>query len=244
MSLPKPPPGWLLLLDVGQSQGRIDVPALLAAGVSGLWVRATDGEHDVDPRCEETAASCLREGMPFGFYAVLEPYGLQRAVTQAAHFVSLARGTGATLPPWLDFELARGESASVALASAVAWRDDVEQALGRTPMVYAGPAFLLQLEQLAGVAGAGSAVALARSPLCVAHYTGAVTRPPRVPPPWGDWTCWQASGDGAARLPSGADVDVDYFRGTIEELAAIGCPDLRSTLPTGAPVVDSGAAAT
>lgn len=224
MSLPTPPAGWLLLLDVGRDQGRIDVPALAAAGVSGLWVRATDGEHDVDPRYLETAASCVREGMPFGCYGVLEPYGLQRATAQAGHFVALAGNTGATLPPMLDFELARGVSASVALASAVAWRDDVEEALGRTPMVYAGPAFMLQLEQLAGQAGAGSAVALARSPLAVAHYTGAVTRPPRVPPPWGDWCVWQASGDGAAKLPSGADVDVDYFRGTVEELVAIGLP--------------------
>ena len=139
--LPTPPDGWILLLDVGRDQGRIDVPALQAAGVAGLYIRATDGEHDVDPRFAETVASCNAAGMPWGAYGVLEPYGTARAATQAAHFLDVENHRGATLPPWCDFELAKGLSGAVALASAVAWRDDVEETLGQRVMVYAGPAF-------------------------------------------------------------------------------------------------------
>lgn len=236
--LPTPPPGWSLLLDVGRDQGHIDVPALVAAGVSGLYIRATDGEHDVDPRCIETAASCVREGLPCGLYGVGEPYGLSRAKTQADHFVSFCKDLGAALPPWLDFELAKGITAQAALDSAVAWRDDVQAALQQTVMVYAGPAFLLQLERMAGAPGMAAARALAKSPLAVAHYTGNVGKLPLVPAPWTSWTIWQASGDKAATLPWAPhlDVDVDYYRGDVSELVALASFDAATTLDN-APIV-------
>lgn len=240
VTLPIPPPGWLLLLDVGRDQGRIDVPALQAAGVSGLIIRATDGEHDVDPRAYETATFCAAQGMPFGFYGVLEPYGTARAATQAKHFVDFCKVLGATLPPWLDFELARGLSAQVALASAVLWRDDVEAALGARPFIYAGPAFLEQLERLAGAPGAASALALARSPLAVADYGSGrrvlvpgVDRP-RIPPPWGAAAVWQVGPFGASLPGTRIPVDVDWFEGAIEQLVALGevCPaTLRPATP-------------
>jgi GH25 family lysozyme M1 (1,4-beta-N-acetylmuramidase) len=60
---------------------------------------------------------------------------------------------------------------------------------------------------------------------------------PRLPPGWDDWTIWQCSGDGGVLLPGGKGyVDVDLFRGTIDDLTALGV-DPRSTLPTGVPAV-------
>ena len=226
----KPPPGWIFGLDVGQSQGPIDVPALRAAGVSFLYVRCTDGENDLDPRFEETAAACVADGMDFGCYGVLEDYGTVRAPIQAEHFVRYAKGSGATLPPMMDFELSRGQPASVALASAVLWRDDVQKDIGVRPIIYAGPAFLEHLEQLAGAAGAGSAIALGTSALCVAAYTQDQAKMPPVPPPWGAFTIWQCSGGRAssrnyATLPwNDTDVDVELFKGTVADLVGMGTP--------------------
>jgi hypothetical protein len=111
----------------------------------------------------------------------------------------------------------------------VIWCETVEQALRQRVMVYTGPAFVRQFITYAGLAGAEAVAALGRRPLVVAHYTGDYARLPTVPRPWSDWTIWQASGGRAASpnyatLPSHptVDVDVDWFRGTVDDLIAVG----------------------
>jgi lysozyme len=220
----QPMPGWLLGVDLGAPQGLdVDWPALKANGVAFAWLRCTDGEHDVDPTFARNASECVRLALPFGVYGVLEPYGSARAAAQADHLLGVAKGSGATLPPWMDFELARGLTALQALMSAVMWRDDVQKAIGFSPIVYAGPAFIAQLERLGGAPAFTEAQELALSPLAVAHYTTA-TRP-LIPAPWTDWTIWQRQGNGGAQLPGlSVDVDVDWYRGSVDELVALGRP--------------------
>jgi lysozyme len=218
------PDGWIAGVDVGRSQGIVNVAALAAAGASFVYVRATDGLHDVDGQEARTVAACDASGIPYGLYSVIEPYGTGEAEAQEAHFASIARlAPGATLPPALDFELGKGRGAIDLFGAAVAWCEACERTLGRAPIVYAGPAFLLQLEALGGPVAMALATRLARWPLWVAHYTGSLSKPPRVPAPWQDWTLWQASGDRGVSLPGGHGwVDLDVYRGTIEELQALG----------------------
>ena len=227
MTLPSPPPGWLLGLDTSAAQGHLNVPAIVAAGVSALWARATDGLHDVDAvwRTGSTQRGCQDAGLPLGVYGVLEPYALSQVTAQAAHFCDASAGVDLALPPWLDFELAHNESGLAALTSAADWCDAVEQRLGRGVMVYTGPAFIETLERYAGHAADAVLARLAARPLVVAHYTGSVDRPPIVPPPWSEWAVWQASGDHAATMPgTRVPVDVDYFRGSLDDLLALGAP--------------------
>jgi lysozyme len=227
-ALPTPPAGWLLTLDVGRAQGRIDVPALVAAGVSALCIRATDGEHDVDPEFERTAAACVAEGLDFGCYFVLEAYGPKRAEGQGRHFAEVTKASGATLPGWIDFELAHGLSGLDALRSAVIVRDFLRGELGGELVLYTGPSFVETLERYAGHAGDPVVASLGSSPLAVAHYTQSVETLPSVPPPWDDWLYWQASGDAKASrnfatLPGRSTVvDVDFPRATLDELRALG----------------------
>lgn len=221
--IPILPDGWIAGVDLGRAQGVVDAAALVAAGVSFAWVRLTDGLHDVDPQARRTALACVEACLPFGWYGVIEPYGVEHAEAQAQHFLdAMGTGRGATLPPALDFELGKGRSAMDLLASASAWCD-VVTASDRAPIVYAGPAFLLQLEQLGGDPARALAARLSARPLWVAHYTGSLAKPPRVPGPWQDWTVWQVSGDGGVSLPGGRGwVDLDVFRGTVDDLAALG----------------------
>jgi lysozyme len=223
VTLPALPPGWIAGVDLGRAQGDVDAEALAAAGVAFAFVRATDGLHDVDPELERTAAALTRVGIPWGPYGVHEPYAPEQAQGQAENFVARVRDLGAALPPALDFELGRGRSAVDLLTSACAWCDVVEEELGRPPIVYCGPAFVLQLEALGGAPALALAARLAQRPLWVAHYTGSLSKPPRVPAPWQDWAVWQVSGDGGVTLPGGRGwVDLDVYRGSVGELAALG----------------------
>lgn len=220
--LPAQRAGYLLGVDTSASQDHVDVAALAAAGVGFLFARATDGEHSVDPWWATTAGSCRAEELPFGAYGVLEPYGTARAEAQARHFVDTMKEAGTTLPPALDFELAHNLTGLAALEAAAIWCETVEAALGRQVIVYTGPAFIETLERYAGPAGAAIVAKLGARPLWMAWY--APEAKIHAPPPWIDWTIWQATGDGAAHMPNGVPIDVDWFRGTAEDLLALGAP--------------------
>jgi lysozyme len=229
MTLPKAPPGYRLMLDVGRDQGRLDVPALVGAGVDGLIIRTTDGEHDIDPQFAVSAAAATKAGLLWTGYFVLEPYGVLRADAQARHFAQVIRDAGEIgTAPWLDFELAHGLTGLAALQAAVEARDALRAELGSEVVVYLGPSFVETLEKMAGPAGDAVVAQLATSPLAVAHYTGDYARLPIVPPPWTDWLYWQASGGRTvsknfATLPGrNTDVDVDFTRATLDQLRALG----------------------
>lgn len=224
MTLPIPPPGWSLCLDVSRFQGHLDIPALIAAHVSGLWARATDGLHDVDSEYRRTSAACVVNALPFGAYGVLEPYGLGAVEAQAAHFASVVSDSGATLPPWCDFELAHGLSGYVALACAADWCDEVEARLGVAPMIYTGPAFIRTLETYAGHAADAVLARLGKRGLAVADYLSGheaidpTTHAPRVPPPWSEARIWQVGPYGAHLPGTQTPVDVDWVRGCVADL--------------------------
>lgn len=229
-----PFPGWITGVDVSEYQGKIDALALVAAGVSFLFARATDGKSSVDARYFETARACDHARLPFAPYGVIEPYGSERAIEQAEHFCRTIKGIRGELPPVCDFELAANLSGLDALRSAALWCDHVEQRTGRRCIVYTAPAFFSLLVRYAGKAGEPFANVLASRPLWIAHYTGAHTKPPIVPAPWSSWSIWQASGDrpraGKIGSPNyrtvpwskAIDVDVDFFRGTVDDLRALG----------------------
>jgi lysozyme len=213
--MPAPRDGFLLGVDSSESQGKVDWQGLKAEGVAFAFVKATDGVSGVDSMWQTNSAAALAAGVPMGSYHVLEPGTDPNA--QAAHYTELARGVG-QLPPALDFELAKGLSAANALARAVAFVEAVESAWNRMCLIYSGPAFMTQLRQLAGAAGASSLAALAQRRLWVAHYG---VNQPSVPQPWADWTFWQFAGDGGYRMPNGVVIDVDWFKGTAQGLAAL-----------------------
>jgi|HubBroStandDraft_3_1064219.scaffolds.fasta_scaffold00080_21 GH25 family lysozyme M1 (1,4-beta-N-acetylmuramidase) len=216
-------------VDVSASQGVIDPKALAGAGCSFVYAKATDGINSTD-KCWHDNAVVLTgfEDMPWGAYGVLEPYGIDKAEEQAQHFLTETLKFKQTLPPWLDLELAQGLKASDVVSSAIKWRDCVQQAIGRSVMVYASPAFVEQLSLLGGAPTHALLAQLAAgSPLAVAHYTGDFKWLPKVPDFWDDYVIWQTSG-GRKQSPNYAtlpgtdiDVDVDLFRGTPSDLLAL-----------------------
>jgi GH25 family lysozyme M1 (1,4-beta-N-acetylmuramidase) len=181
----------------------------MAEGVEFAYIKASEGATMVDSGWVVNSRAAARAGLPFGAYHVLEP--LADPTAQAQLFASVARDAG-TLPPVLDFELAKGLRAGDALARAVAFLDTIEAAWGRRAVVYTGPSFIAGLVSLGGAATAAPLKALATRPLWVAHYG---VPAPKVPAPWTDWSIWQFAGDGGYRMPNGVVVDVDWLRGPV-----------------------------
>lgn len=205
-----PKEGHILGIDVSVFQGAIDWSAM-PPSVRFAFLRATSGLA-VDRRFEQNAAGCR---VPWGAYHALA-YGSD-PVEQAQRFASTIAGRG-ELPPVLDFEVARpGEKASEAVRRAELCMDEIEQRTGRRVIVYTYPSFFQRLHDL------GADVSrLASRPLWIAHY-GRTLRAPKVPKAWNTWHIWQWYGGGHAKLANGADVDVNWWRGSEAELAAFSC---------------------
>lgn len=218
MTFPAPRPGWLLGIDTSVAQGRLDAAAIVAAGVDFAIHKATDGVHGIDPQWAMSAEASATAGLPFGAYGVLEPGS--DPVAQAANYLRNVRTFAPPLAPVLDFEVAHGQTGAQALRAAVVWCREVEQALGRAPLVYTGPSFIETLERFASKAGEADVAILATYPLWIADYRHRAE--PETPPPWSSWTIWQA-GPAGATLPGGhGAVDVNWCRLCLPELLALG----------------------
>jgi GH25 family lysozyme M1 (1,4-beta-N-acetylmuramidase) len=226
-----PPAGALILLDTWEGTGRLDVPALAQAGVTGIIAKASDGlRTPPDPQWGNTSTGVLAQAqMVLGAYGVIE--SAEDPAAQARRFVDVIRdvyGTAGTclLDPSCDFEVAAHETGAQALHSARVYTDTVSDALGRACMLYTGPAFWEYLVKLAkNVPGAAEDIAaLGLLKLWLADYTGSFSRAPAIPLPWSKPHLWQASGGRKASrnystLPgTNTDVDVDLFFGTRDDL--------------------------
>lgn len=204
-------PGHALGIDVSVFQGAIDWSAL-PENVRFAFIRATNGLQ-TDRRFASNAAGCR---VPWGAYHALA-YGSD-PVAQARHFAATIAGREIQLPPVLDFEVARpGEKASECVARGVTCMREIEQLTGQRCIVYTYPSFFQRLHDLgADVSPFGE------RPLWIAHY-GRTLKAPTVPRAWSTWQIWQWYGGGLVKLPNGADVDVNWWSGTVEELAAFEC---------------------
>ncbi|MEO6954678.1 MAG: GH25 family lysozyme [Polyangia bacterium] len=117
------------------------------------------------------------------------------------------------LPPVLDLEVKDGMSAATVAKRAEVWLSYVYGVLGRRPIVYTGAGF----EDLIGNPGA-----LGDYPLWVANWTSSC---PQMPAAWSAWEFWQnrVASKGTVSGIS-ASIDLDYFNGDADALAAYAGP--------------------
>lgn len=179
-----------------------------AAGAKFVFIKASQGGL-LDPDYVNNwlhAEQELPRG-PYHFYDWRVDYQLQLNL-----FRRIVENDPGEMPPVLDYEM-KTAAPHPSLASAIALRflRDLEQGIGKTPLLYTSPGYWGEFGR--------NLPAFAHYPLWIAHY-GAWR--PRIPRPWTNWTFWQFSskGDGLKFGAESKSLDMNYFNGSEEELRA------------------------
>lgn len=196
-------------VDVSYYQGNIDWNAAHGDGIAFAVARVSDGTGFKDPKFAKNWTGMRDAGVIRGAYQFFRPK--QDPIAQADLAIAMINDAGGMgdgdLPLMLDLEVNDGVSAGTLLARAKAWLDHVEQATGRTPMIYTGAYFW---QQFGGPGGYD------KYPLVTANWE---TKCPAVPDSWSNWTFWQDADNGhVAGIP--ALVDTDVFNGSLADLQA------------------------
>ncbi len=89
-------------VDVSRWNGSIDWPEAARAGLSFVYIKATEGGDRADPLFEEHFSGARRAGLPAGAYHFY--YHCTDAATQARWFIENAPRRSGALPPVLDIE--------------------------------------------------------------------------------------------------------------------------------------------
>jgi MYXO-CTERM domain-containing protein len=233
-------------VDVYSGDGAIDWTKLAASGRRFAFIKATQGNYDVQSTFGSDWSGALAAGVlrsPYHFFD-----GTIDGVTQANSFLAELTAVGGLavgdLPPMLDIECptASTQSASssdceytgssgwvppATLSNEIFdWLDTVQQATNTTPILYSYVSWFSDVEL--------TDPRLADYPLFIASYNACAT----VPAPWPAATFWQYSA--TTMVPGIAKAgDVDRFFGSDGDLEKL---TVQPAAPPP-PAVDAGIAA-
>ena len=180
---------WVRVIDISSNNAHpFDWKKLSKAGISGIYIKNSEGTWYVNPDFTTDAAASKKAGIPYGSYFFARP-GKASAVASATYFVKNGGALG-TLPPALDLEV-NELSAPGTVQWALQWFATVKQLSGRTPIIYTGGYFAWS-----------SAKALTEMKLWLAAYPlgyqnvshGVCSLPmPHTPTAWTSqgWSMWQ-----------------------------------------------------
>ncbi|MGO8996589.1 MAG: glycoside hydrolase family 25 protein [Polyangiaceae bacterium] len=192
-------------VDVSHWDGAVNWTSVKASGISFAFAKATESTDLIDDEFAANWSGMKAAGVVRGAYHFFDASADPTA--QATYFLATV-GTleAGDLPPVLDFETLNGESEATAVANAATFLHAVTASTGKTAILYMSAEFL-----------AGTYSSLAPYTLWDANY--GVTCP-GVPAEWATWTFWQNSDSGSVSGISDA-VDLDFFNGTLAQLAGV-----------------------
>lgn len=123
-------------IDISTYQGEVDFTKVKSDGITGIYIRAGEGESIVDGRFEENYKGAEEVNLDYGFYFYVTATSVSDAQTQGKRFADLISGLAYTLRPAMDFEtfgdLSTAESNEIALA----FLEELEKETGVTPVIY------------------------------------------------------------------------------------------------------------
>jgi len=191
-------------IDVSEFQGNIDWGAVKASGRQFAVIRVADG-HYFDPKFNQNWSGAASVGMVRGVYQFFR--GSEDGTSQADFLLSHVQLGAGDLPPVADVEVTDGVGPGTLNANLAAWVSRIQQATGKTPIIYTSPGLWGSLSGSSAFAG---------ETLWVANWGVGC---PGLPPQWSNWKFWQYADNGGVPGIGGA-VDLDRFNGSLADLQA------------------------
>jgi lysozyme len=194
-------------LDVSHYQEDVDWARVAKIGKVFAFLKASEGALISDALFETNRAGARKNNIIVGAYHLFHP---GRAVAdQVKLFVGQVKALEpGELPPVLDLEVPdewNPVTPTDRLKLISAWLEQVEDALGVKPIIYAARSFVDNLLK--------NDSRLAAYGLWLADYRVR----PTLPVPWSDWVFWQFTDQGVADGITG-NVDLDLFNGSLRDL--------------------------
>lgn len=229
-------------LDVSYYEPKIDWGRVFAQGYLFMFTRATQGIGYVDSKFTSHWAGAKKAGLLRGAYHYLTVG--QDPTKQADLFLHTLGSDPGELPTVLDLEGTYNETATnkLILGAAEIWLNRVEKATGQKSLIYSGYYFLRDRVSIPNV---GGAPAWAKNyPLWIAQYLNHPATEadlPMQPKGWQDWKFWQHSEKGMIDGITGDNniptaVDLDYFRGSADDLYAYARVKKSDPIPVPHPI--------
>jgi lysozyme len=203
-------------IDVSYWQAEIDWPAVRATGQVFTFIKATEGLSYTDPTFSDNWRGAKATGFLRGAYCLFHPN--QDAMKQAQRFLAALKDVDdeGELPCSLDLEVVDGVANSGIINGARAWLEEVEQTLGRKPMIYSGVSFLdTNFTETGGRPPSWASDYALWLGWFPGRYSAGMS--PLMPGGWSQWAFWQYGGTGHLSGIKPA-VDQDLFNGTVDEL--------------------------
>jgi len=190
-------------VDVSNYQPDTSWSTAVSNGVQFAFIKATEGVTIINGDFSTDWSATAAQGIIHGAYHYFHPS--DDAAQAAQIFLSTVGSLApADLPPMFDWETSDSLPAATVIANAQTWLDAVENATGRTPVIYTNPNYWSSI---------GHPPAFARYPLFIADYIHSC---PEVPAPWTSWTFWQYGQGPVTGITT--TVDLDFFNGSFATL--------------------------
>lgn len=189
-------------IDVSRWQGDIDWWQVRNAGISFVYIKATEGGDHADPNFARYWREAAQARIPRGAYHYY--YFCRTGAEQAAWFIRNVPREAGSLPPVLDLEWTRSRNCprrpppAEVKREANAFLDIVTRHYGQRPVIYTTVDFYRD-NQLGDMRAE--------------FWLRSVADHPRVTYPGQRWTFWQYTGTGIVPGIRG-NVDLNAFAGT------------------------------
>lgn len=131
-------------MDVSHWQGHIHWKKVKEAGISFVYVKATEGETYVDPILVNNVAEAKKEGLLVGAYHFARFHDKEEVMREGQHFLTHIRSLDLDLPPVLDLEVNEGISPSLLSNYVLVFADMVRKENHTPLMLYTSSFFALE----------------------------------------------------------------------------------------------------
>jgi lysozyme len=183
-------------IDISKYQGTVDFQKVKAAGISYIFIRATEGNTYQDPNFESNFSSSRAAGLATGVYHFYETN--DEPLSQLKNFKSIVTLRPGDLPPVIDIEKLHNQDKSNLVGNIKVFLNGLEFHYGVKPILYSGHNFSNEyLTQFGDY------------PLWLAEYE---VDKLNLPVGWSNWTFWQWSQSTDISGIEGK-VDADRFNG-------------------------------